>query len=113
VTVLVTDFECSNECVGAPSYASDNFCDDGGPGSEYSDCQLGTDCADCGRRAISLVIEQGAQLVAAGTVAAPITFTSVQVEDGGGDGAWSSGLWAGIALHGAAPAANRVTLGCD
>ena len=33
-----------------PTYASDGFCDDGGPGAEYPDCQYGTDCADCGPR---------------------------------------------------------------
>ena len=30
--------------------ASDGYCDDGGPGSQYSLCELGTDCADCGSR---------------------------------------------------------------
>lgn len=35
---------CSNTC----TYANDNDCDDGGAGSEYSICQLNTDCADCG-----------------------------------------------------------------
>ena len=41
------------QCDGANdescSYASDDACDDGGPGSEYSVCALGTDCTDCGR----------------------------------------------------------------
>ena len=39
---------CSNDCVGAPEYAEDDNCDDGGFGSSYDDCELGTDCADCG-----------------------------------------------------------------
>ena len=30
--------------------SSDGFCDDGGPGAEYSMCNLGTDCTDCGSR---------------------------------------------------------------
>ena len=38
---------CSNEC----NLANDGDCDDGGSGSEYSSCQAGTDCADCGQRA--------------------------------------------------------------
>jgi len=38
---------CSEIC----SHASDGDCDDGGPGSEYSICRLGTDCTDCGVRA--------------------------------------------------------------
>jgi len=37
---------CTNTC----NYASDNDCDDSGPGSEYSMCALGTDCVDCGPR---------------------------------------------------------------
>jgi hypothetical protein len=37
---------CSDRC----RYADDGMCDDGGPGSEYSLCAFGTDCADCGAR---------------------------------------------------------------
>ncbi|MGE0789791.1 MAG: hypothetical protein AB7S26_29225 [Sandaracinaceae bacterium] len=37
---------CSDTC----TYANDGECDDGGPGSTYSDCALGTDCGDCGSR---------------------------------------------------------------
>lgn len=37
---------CSDSC----SYARDTGCDDGGLGSEYMLCALGTDCADCGPR---------------------------------------------------------------
>jgi hypothetical protein len=43
-----TGGHCTNECVGQPSWASDGWCDDGGPGSQYSGCALGSDCADCG-----------------------------------------------------------------
>ena len=35
---------CSNAC----SYANDGTCDDGGAGSAYDACPLGSDCADCG-----------------------------------------------------------------
>jgi hypothetical protein len=38
---------CSNTC----PYYGDGECDDGGPGSLYSLCELGTDCMDCGSRA--------------------------------------------------------------
>jgi hypothetical protein len=34
---------CTNTC----SYAHDDECDDGSPGSSYSLCPLGSDCADC------------------------------------------------------------------
>jgi len=37
---------CTNTC----NYANDGECDDGGPGSQYSVCGLGTDCGDCGPR---------------------------------------------------------------
>ena len=31
-------------------YAADGDCDDGGPGAEFTLCDLGTDCTDCGPR---------------------------------------------------------------
>ncbi|MBT3219441.1 MAG: hypothetical protein HN348_10145 [Proteobacteria bacterium] len=37
---------CDDTC----TYANDGVCDDGGPGSVYSVCSLGTDCTDCGPR---------------------------------------------------------------
>ncbi len=37
---------CTNSC----TWAGDGACDDGGPGSSYSLCALGTDCTDCGPR---------------------------------------------------------------
>jgi hypothetical protein len=37
---------CTNTCW----YADDGDCDDGGPGSDFSLCELGTDCFDCGPR---------------------------------------------------------------
>jgi hypothetical protein len=37
---------CSDYC----AYASDGECDDGGPGAEFADCSLGSDCEDCGVR---------------------------------------------------------------
>ena len=41
---------CDNIC----SYANDNDCDDGGLGSEFSECEFGTDCEDCGSRTVLL-----------------------------------------------------------
>ncbi len=40
---------CSDTC----RYARDGACDDGGEGSTYSECALGTDCSDCGSRGAS------------------------------------------------------------
>jgi len=37
---------CTNDCISH----DDGECDDGGPGSLYSICKLGTDCNDCGPR---------------------------------------------------------------
>lgn len=37
---------CSDTC----DWANDGQCDDGGPGADYFDCALGTDCGDCGPR---------------------------------------------------------------
>lgn len=37
---------CSDAC----QVAGDGDCDDGGPGSEFTDCTYGTDCSDCGTR---------------------------------------------------------------
>ena len=34
-------------------YTDDGHCDDGGPGSGYAACPLGTDCADCGTQSLS------------------------------------------------------------
>lgn len=38
--------QCRDTC----AYSNDGACDDGGLGSEYSDCNVGTDCWDCGSR---------------------------------------------------------------
>jgi hypothetical protein len=42
-------------CTEMCTYASDGLCDDGGPGSEFSICNHGSDCADCGTRCRSPV----------------------------------------------------------
>jgi bacterioferritin-associated ferredoxin len=38
---------CTNTC----QFAFDGECDDGGVGSVYSICEVGSDCSDCGPRA--------------------------------------------------------------
>jgi hypothetical protein len=42
----MTNAGCTNTC----GTADDDECDDGGPGSLFSVCALGTDCDDCGPR---------------------------------------------------------------
>ncbi len=39
---------CEESCFA--SWSNDGTCDDGGEGSRYSVCNLGTDCMDCGGR---------------------------------------------------------------
>lgn len=42
---------CEDYCQGGSStFISNGQCDDGGLGSEYNNCQYGTDCIDCGQR---------------------------------------------------------------
>jgi hypothetical protein len=41
---------CSGKCEDTCAFANDGVCDDGGSGSQFSVCELGTDCADCGER---------------------------------------------------------------
>ena len=46
---IITTYEirlCSETC----AYSADGDCDDGGEASDYSFCDLGTDCIDCGPR---------------------------------------------------------------
>ena len=56
-------------------YGSDGDCDDGGDGAEYSICPLGSDCRDCGARAV------------VGVCGGNCTFGSDGDCDDGGDGA--------------------------
>ena len=42
--------EDRNLCTNSCPFASDGDCDDGGPGADFSLCDLGTDCNDCGTR---------------------------------------------------------------
>jgi hypothetical protein len=44
------ELQTAQACTETCNYASDGWCDDGGPGAEYSDCSRGSDCTDCGRR---------------------------------------------------------------
>ena len=40
---------CSNTC----EYRNDGACDDGGEGASYAQCELATDCTDCGVRLVN------------------------------------------------------------
>ena len=42
---------CSDSCE-TPEYNGDGVCDDGGTGSGFHACAYGTDCSDCGTRAV-------------------------------------------------------------
>merc|ERR1719198_2089709 len=43
---------CSND-KSVCTWIDDGACDDGGLGSSYSECDLGTDCNDCGERIVT------------------------------------------------------------
>jgi hypothetical protein len=40
---------CTNTC----EFANDGECDDGGPGAEWEECDIGSDCGDCGSRSLA------------------------------------------------------------
>jgi len=51
---------CRNTC----EYASDGACDDGGPGSEFAACGVGSDCSDCGSSSSSTTTSTSASSAA-------------------------------------------------
>lgn len=62
-SVLLAGQICSDTCASA----RDTECDDGGPGSLYSVCEFGSDCADCGIRTdaqLSSMLDANGQLCA-------------------------------------------------
>ena len=46
VIVLLNAALSHAQCRDTCQHASNNYCDDGGIGSEYSSCTVGTDCSD-------------------------------------------------------------------
>ncbi len=46
---------CTDQC----SFSADGLCDDGGLGADYSVCELGTDCTDCGPRTVGGEVGMG------------------------------------------------------
>ena len=38
---------CTETCTDTCRFDNDDECDDGGPGAQFSECDLGTDCTDC------------------------------------------------------------------
>ena len=59
---------CNNHCV---EQRRDSYCDDGGEGSQYSICDLGTDCEDCGLRGIGPTHTSSTAASAAPSASAP------------------------------------------
>ena len=59
---------CEDTCgpAGQPGgFVDDGECDDGGPGADFSECPLGTDCTDCGPRGCDAAhpCEDGAECI--------------------------------------------------
>jgi hypothetical protein len=50
---LAFDLESCVLCDDTCPDANDGDCDDGGPGSDFDLCDLGTDCGDCGLRSVT------------------------------------------------------------
>ena len=60
--------DTNSACFDSCEFASDSHCDDGGPGAEFAECTIGTDCLDCGRRTITRTDRAVAVDSAAGTL---------------------------------------------
>jgi hypothetical protein len=52
-SIFATDAAFQGGCFETCASATDGHCDDGGPGSELSTCAFGSDCTDCGSRALA------------------------------------------------------------
>lgn len=48
LTVCADWQDCEPSSSDSCAYANNGYCGDGGPGSEFSSCDLDTDCTDCG-----------------------------------------------------------------
>merc|ERR1712054_679427 len=48
--MLIEGRGCDNTC----KYSNDGDCDDGGAGSSYDFCDIGTDCVDCGKGRVTI-----------------------------------------------------------
>ncbi|MCB9958782.1 MAG: DUF418 domain-containing protein [Rhodospirillaceae bacterium] len=61
----VAELQPGEMCTDSCPSSHDQECDDGGPGSLYAVCELGTDCADCGIRTegdIAFVLDDNGML---------------------------------------------------
>ena len=52
-SIFATDAAFQGGCAETCASATDGLCDDGGPGSELTTCAFGSDCTDCGSRALA------------------------------------------------------------
>jgi len=50
---MLSEFRICDDDATLCKWLNDGTCDDGGAGSEYSECSLGTDCKDCGTRLVT------------------------------------------------------------
>lgn len=78
----------SNVCTEQCRFSNDGDCDDDGPGSKYSACDLGSDCADCSLLFGATVVDY-----ANVTVASDLTYSSGTTTD-------SSAIGGGVNLTG-------------
>ena len=52
-SIYATDAAFQGGCANTCASTTDGHCDDGGPGSETTTCAFGSDCTDCGSRALA------------------------------------------------------------
>lgn len=69
-------------CTETCSFANDGACDDGGPGAEFSLCELGTDCTDCGSRTSGAINSWRFAAPSGTNISSARTGTSVWVTNG-------------------------------
>ena len=72
-TIYITDNSILGGCSEHCRWASDGYCDDGGPGFQYADCVSGTDCTDCGPRPATWSTTEGHMMYTAPTRRGPGT----------------------------------------
>jgi len=65
-------------CTETCEWASDGDCDDGGLGTEYSSCAIGTDCTDCGMRQQVVLNVTSCSVVTCGTATGVIVAVRIR-----------------------------------
>ena len=87
---------CDDSCE-VSGWLDDGVCDDGGAGSEYDGCPIGTDCSDCGDR-LPLARHSAAAVCSAARAATPAA--AATADTAAAAGAPPSAPWAADEVEG-------------